>query len=72
VPDAFRDDKHFARRHVDRAIAKVDPQNALQHDECLIGVLVVVPDEVALQFHDLKLVIIHFSHDLWLPLLVEQ
>jgi hypothetical protein len=28
VFDAFRDDEHFARRHADRPIAKIDPQDA--------------------------------------------
>jgi hypothetical protein len=33
---------------------------------------VIVPNEISLQLHDLKLIVIHFSHDLRLPLLVEQ
>ena len=49
VFDAFRDDEHFACRYADRAIAKVDPQDAVEHDEGLVGILVIVPDEVALQ-----------------------
>jgi hypothetical protein len=72
VFDAFRDDEHFARRYADCAIAKIDPQNTLQHDEGLIRVLVIVPDEVALQFHDLELVIVHFSNNLRSPMLVQQ
>jgi hypothetical protein len=49
VFDTFRDDEHFARRNADCAITKLDPQNALQHNECLIGFFVIVPNEVPLQ-----------------------
>ena len=56
---------------MDRAVAKIDPQIAFDHDECLIGLLVVVPDEVALQLHDLELIVVHLRDDLRLPLLLE-
>src|ERR1043166_7767370 len=55
-----------------RAIAKIDPQFALDDEERLIGLLVIMPDEVALQLHDFELVVVHFGDDLRLPLLVEQ
>jgi hypothetical protein len=47
VFDAFRDDEHFARRQMHRAVAKIDPQVALDDEEGLVGLLVIVPDEVA-------------------------
>src|ERR1700722_3479818 len=72
VCGALGNDKLFARRHVDCAVAKIDSQIALQHDERLVGVLVIVPDEGALELHDLELVIVHFGDDLRLPLLVEK
>jgi hypothetical protein len=72
VFDAFRHDEHFARRHLDRAIAKIDPQHAVKDNERLVGLLVIVPDEVALQLHDLELVVVHLGDDLGLPLLLEQ
>jgi len=31
-----------------------------------------MPDEVALQLHDLELIVVHLGDDLGLPLLVEQ
>jgi hypothetical protein len=71
VFDAFRDDEHFARRHVDGAIAKVDPEHALQDNKRLVRIPVIVPNEIALQFDDLELVVVHFGYDLRLPLLVE-
>src|SRR5215831_4409944 len=54
VLDALRNHEHLPRRDVDRAIPEIDPQIALHHNEGLISVLVVVPDEVALQFHNLE------------------
>src|ERR1051326_3627275 len=55
-----------------RAIAKIDPQLALADKERFVGLLVIMPDEVALQLHDFELVVVHFGDDLRLPLLVEQ
>src|SRR5262249_32662723 len=72
VLNAFRNDEHLSRRHAGRAIAEVDPQNALQHDERLVRILMVVPDEVAAEPDDLELVVIHFGNDLRLPLLAKQ
>jgi hypothetical protein len=43
VFDAFRDDEHFARRHPNCAVAKIDPQNTFQNNKYLISVLVFVP-----------------------------
>src|SRR4051812_48924966 len=51
-PDC-RDRLHGSlRRHPDGAVAKIDPENALQDNEGLVRILVIVPDEVALQFYD--------------------
>jgi hypothetical protein len=51
---------------------KIDPQIPFNHDECLVSVFVIMPDEVSLQLHNLELVIVHLSDHFWLPLLVEQ
>src|SRR5262245_4793304 len=67
----LRDDEHLARRQLDRPIAKIDAQSALQDDERLIRMLVIMPNEVTLQPHELELVVVHFGYDLRLPLLVE-
>src|SRR5262249_13636979 len=72
VLDSLRDDEHLACRNKNRTVAKIDPQNAVQDDERLVRVLVIMPDEVALQPDDLELVVVHFGDDLWLPLFVEQ
>jgi len=52
--DALWYDEHLARSNSYRAIAEIDPQIALVHDERLVGVLVVMPDETALQFQTLN------------------
>jgi hypothetical protein len=54
------------------SIAKIDPQNTVDHYEGLIRILVVVPNKIALQLHDLELVVVHFGNDLGLPLFVKQ
>jgi hypothetical protein len=72
VLDALRDDVHFARRDVHSAVTKIDAQDAVDHDESLIGIFVLVSNEIASQFDDLELVVIHFGDDFWLPLLIEQ
>jgi methyl coenzyme M reductase subunit C len=55
-----------------RAVAKIDPQIPFDHDERLVSVFVIIPDEVSLQIHDLELIIVHLGDHFWLPLLVEQ
>jgi hypothetical protein len=70
--NAFGNNEHLSGGNLNRAIAKIDPQITLDHDECLIGVLVVVPNEVALQLDDLELVIIHLGDDFRCPLLSKE
>src|SRR5580765_878584 len=50
----FRHHEHLARAQCDRAVPEIDAQRAVDDDEALVGVLVVVPDEVALQPDDLE------------------
>ena len=69
--DASRKHEHLPGRDMDRAIPEIDPQIAFQDDECLVGIFMVVPNEVALQLHDLELVVVHFGDDLRRPLLVK-
>ena len=54
VLDALWNDEHFTVRNMDCAISEIDPQITLHHDECFIGILMVVPDKVTLQLHDLN------------------
>jgi hypothetical protein len=63
---ALRNDEHFTRRHMNRAIAKIDPIRRTPSNSMNVSfrVLMIVADEVSLQFHDFKLVVMHFGHDL--------
>src|SRR5580704_3015731 len=72
VLNAFRHDEHLADGDANRAITKIDPQDTVEHNEGLVSVLVIVPNEIALQLHDLELIVVHFGNDFRLPLLVEQ
>src|ERR1700733_867564 len=67
VLDPFRHHEHFPGAQPHRPVAKIDPQYAVDHDEGLIGVLVIVPDEIPLQLHYFELVIVHLRDHLWLP-----
>ena len=49
---------------MDAAIVEVNSQLRLHHNERLIGVFVIVPNEVALQLDDFELIVVHFSYDL--------
>ena len=67
--NAFGNHKHFARCNVNDAIAKINAQIALDHDESLIGVLMVVPDKIAPQLHDFELIVVHLGDNFRRPLL---
>jgi len=72
VGDALGHDEHLARADAHRAVAKVDAQLALDHHEGLVGLLVIVPDEITLQLHDLELVVVHLGDHPGLPVIAEQ
>ena len=72
VHDAFRDDEHFSGAEGDVAVAKIQAERAVEDEESFVGVGVVVPDEVALQFDDLELVVVHLGDDFGGPLVVEE
>src|SRR5690242_21108740 len=57
---------------MDMAIAEIYPQGSIEHDEGFVGVLVVVPNEIAFDLHDLELVVVHFGYHFRRPVLVEQ
>jgi hypothetical protein len=49
VLDAARHDEQVARAELDDAVAELHAEAAAVHEEQLVGVVVVVPDEGALQ-----------------------
>ena len=44
VLDTFRDHEHLPGRKLNRAVAKIDPQYSVRHDERLIRLVVGMPD----------------------------
>ena len=70
--DAFRYDIHLARTDRHCTVAKIDAQLSIQHDERLVRIAVVMPDEVTLDFDDLELVVVHLSNDPRLPVIIEE
>src|SRR5690242_9753987 len=69
VLDTTWHDKHLALMGRDFAIAHADLQDALDDDKYFVRIGVAVPDEIALQLDQLELIIVHFGHHTWRPLL---
>src|SRR3569833_438039 len=72
VFDPLGHDEHFSRRHSDLTVAEIQAQRAVQDQESLIGVLMMVPDKIAFEFGDLELIVVHFGDNSRLPLRIEQ
>src|SRR5260221_6417262 len=72
VLDALRHHEHLAAREMHRAVAKIDAKLPLEDEERLIALRMIVPHEIALELHDLELVVVHLGDDLRAPLLVEE
>src|SRR5262249_24095425 len=64
--------EHLTFRNPNRTVPKVDPQFPIHDDECLVCVLVVMPEEVSFQLHELELVIVHLGNNFGLPPFIEQ
>jgi len=67
VFDSLLDDKHFALFNRDLAVAEPDLHFALDDDERLIGVVVLMPDKVTLELDQLELVVVQLSNHLGRP-----
>ena len=68
VLDSLRNDDHLPGAQHDGAVAEVDGHLAVQHDEDLAGVGMLVPDELALQLGQLEVKLVHLGHELRGPL----
>jgi hypothetical protein len=66
--DPAWDDEELAFLQPDLAIPEVHPESALHDQEQLILVLMMVPDELALEFHQLDTLAVELAHDPRLPL----
>jgi hypothetical protein len=52
VLDALGHDVHLPRLQRYGAVAHLNVEHAFQHEEEVVGVVVLVPDELALHLHD--------------------
>ena len=59
--DPFRDDNHLSSVNFHLSVVEVHYKRAFYDDECLICVRVAVPEEVASEFHDFELVVVHLG-----------
>jgi len=66
---AFRYNVHFTFTENNVPIAELNFQLTFQDHENFIGLRMIVPDELAMQFRDFEMIIIHPGNDLGLPLL---
>ena len=62
--DAFFHHEQFAFLYRDFMVPKANLHLALDHDEGLVGVVMVVPNKVALKLDELELVVVEFGDDL--------
>jgi hypothetical protein len=72
VLDATRNDEQFPLVEFDVAIGKLDRQVPFEDEEEVIGVVVLVPDELAFDLDDANIVVVDASDDLRLPVLIEE
>ena len=69
---AFRDDDELALTDGQILVAQLDGQRAFDHEEQLVFVLMVMPDEFALHPGDLDVGAVQFTGDFGVPLLAEE
>jgi hypothetical protein len=72
VLDTAGDDEEFALVELNVAVAELDGEVSREHEEEIVGVVVLVPDELALHFDEADVVVVEACDDLRLPVLVEQ
>lgn len=72
VLDAFGHDEHLPRLDGDGAVPKDDAQVSVEDQEGLVGVLVAVPDKIALNTDQLELVVVQLGDDAGLPLVADE
>ena len=72
VLDTLGHDEELAFAEMDVAIAELDGHLALQDEEQLVFVLVSVPNELSLEFHELHVMSVQLANDLWAPEVREQ
>ena len=72
VVHAVGNDRELAGAEHEIAVAQAQPQPALHHEKQLVLPLVVVPYELALEFHELHVGVVHVADDFGLPMILES
>ena len=63
---------HLACVQRDGTVFKFNPHAAFDDDEHLVGVAVVVPDKLALNFDEFELIVVHFGDDFGRPVVRKE
>jgi hypothetical protein len=71
VLDSAGHDDELARFEFDAFVSEFDAEAALYHQEHLVFVLVVMPDELAFQLVELHQLSVQFAGDVGLPVFVD-
>jgi len=71
VLDALWYDDELTRTERDLAIAELDGEVALDHDEKLVFIFVLMPDELTLNLGQFDLAVVQIRHDFRIPLIVK-
>ncbi len=50
------------------AVPEVNNHFTVKHEENLVGVFVVMPNELPLELHDFKVIVVHLGDDFWRPM----
>lgn len=70
--DTARYDEHFARRKIDRTIAKLHSKVAAMDEKELVLPLVKMPNKWALHLDDLYVLSVELANDPRFPLIVDR
>lgn len=65
--DSFRHDKELTRIQNDVAASQLKPKFSFQHQEEIVGVVMLMPDKITFHFHDDHFVAIEITDHVGLP-----
>src|SRR6516165_7577737 len=65
-------DVHLAPANIHAAVPEVDAKLSVKHDESLVRFLMIMPDEVAFEFDELELMVVHLCNDPRRPQILDQ
>ena len=71
VLDSPRDHDELAFLELNGLVAEFDAKPSFDHEEHLVFILMVMPDEFAFQLVELHQLAVEFTCDVWLPVFVD-